>query len=114
MGLGGEHSRQLEDTKSKLREAQAKLDQQRYTIESHKATIDERLSYIEAMMTDAGSQKMMALAQDLEKRIQHVQGDQKMAREVLESSIAEQLRLEHTLYEDKAKQIKEHWDRELK
>jgi len=103
-----------EDAKQKLRDQQAKLDQHAGLFESHRLTTDQRLEYIEALMADASGQKMGDFTKDLEKRLFYMQEDQKRARDVLESSLQEQLRLEHSYLEETTRQMKEHWERELK
>jgi len=102
------------DAKQKLRDAQAKIDQQRSSVESMKTTTEQRLEYIENQIGDNAGHKFMEFTKDLEKRLFYMQEDQKRARDVLESSLQEQLRLEHGLHEDATRQMKEHWERELK
>merc|ERR1719379_2038587 len=106
--------RDHDDTKQKLRDAQAKLDQHRGGFDNHKMTTEQRLENLEHALADSGGLKFSEFTKDLEKRLYYMQEDQKRARDVLESSLLEQVRLEHSIHEDQARQLKEVWEREAK
>jgi hypothetical protein len=102
------------DHKLKSRDANAKAEQQRHLLDSHKMTVEQRLEQIETIMTESTGGKFSEFTKDLDKRLHYMQEDQKRARDVLESSLQEQLHLEHSLLDDNSRQMKEHWERELR
>jgi len=104
-------ARDVDDTKVKLREAQAKLDGHRSQLDSLRSATDQLIERVEGNST---GQHFVEFSKDLDKRLQYMQEDQKRARDVLESSLQEQIRLEHNLHDDSGRQTKEHWERELK
>jgi hypothetical protein len=110
--LKEEQASQADAAKSRMRDLTAKLDTQISSFQIFRNTIDDRFSQLEGNLAD----KMQGrdLMKDVEDRIRYMQEDQKRARDMLESSILEQIRLEHSTVNSQASQIKEQWDREVK
>lgn len=108
------HSKELEDAKTKIRETLAKVDTMQASYSNLRGTTEQRLESIESVMAESGGGKFSEFTKDLEKRLYYMQEDQKRARDVLESSLLEQVRLEHSIHEDQARQLKEVWEREAK
>jgi len=108
------NARAIDAIQAKLRDALNKLDQYRSFHEGYKATSDQRLSYIESLMTETAGAKVGECTREIEQRLMYMQEEQKRARDVLESSLQEQIRLEHAARDSQAIQIKEQWDREMK
>lgn len=106
--------RDIELLQGKLRDTMSKVDQCKALQESHKATADQRFSYIETIMMEQAGVKVIELTKDTEQRFLYMQDEQKRARDVLESSLVEQLRLEQSARDAQAAQIKEQWEREMK
>jgi hypothetical protein len=119
LGLDRKHGalsqQQVEITESmrtRMQEVTNKIEAQSMTINSVKMFLEQRLSQVESKTGDGlgGS----ALFEQLEQRYQYMQEEQKRARDILESSMLEQIRLEHSTVHSQANQIKEQWDREMK
>merc|ERR1719271_203685 len=108
------HSKELEDAKTKIRETLAKVDTMQASYSNLRGTTEQRLESIESVMAESGGGKFSEFTKDLEKRLYYMQEDQKRARDVLEISLLEQVRLEHSIHEDQARQLKEVWEREAK
>jgi len=51
---------------------------------------------------------------DMEVRMNYMQEDGKRARDILESTLQEQIHLGRNLHEDQARQLREQWEREVK
>jgi chromosome segregation ATPase len=81
--------------KAKMADVAGKLEAQRVNLDTFRTAFDERLGQMDA-----------AIAESFE--------DQKRSRDVLESSLADKIKLEHTSLHQQALQIKEFWDREAK
>jgi uncharacterized coiled-coil protein SlyX len=96
----------FETTQAKMRETGGRID-------SHKSTMDsiaQRLAKVESDLENAPGNEIL---KEVDYRLLGMQDDQKRARDILESSILEQLRLEHSTIHSQASQIKEQWDREI-
>jgi hypothetical protein len=110
--LKEEHASQVEAAKGRMRDFATKVDGQVSLFQSYKSVMDERLSQLEDRLADRSQSR--DVMKDVEERMKYMQEDQKRARDILESSILEQIRLEHSTVTSQASQLKEQWDRELK
>lgn len=107
------HVAELNDAKTKLRDTSAGFERTKASLDTQRATVDQRLEALESGGGGSGG-GFSEYTKDLDKRLFYMQEDQKRARDVLESSLQEQIRLEHSLHDDQARQVKEYWDRETK
>lgn len=106
------HFTDLEIMSGKVREMVGKVDAQKSMYDGNKANTEQRLAYIEGTMVDGGMGG--EFVKEMDQRIHYMQEDAKRARDILESSIKEQLRLEHGAVNAQSEQIKEQWDREAR
>jgi hypothetical protein len=113
-GVVDKQAKELEAATLRIRELHDKLQQSKANIDSHKVATDQRLIYIENIMVDSTNNKIAEFGKDIDARFVFMLEDQKRARDVLESSLQEQLRLEHSARDAQAAQQKEIWERELK
>jgi hypothetical protein len=104
---------EMADTvKNKLQDVYGKLDAQKSTVDGFKALLERRLGNLEMQLGD--SARGNDFLRDMEQRYFSMQEDNKRARDIMESSLQEQIRLEHSAVHSQATQIKEQWDREVK
>jgi hypothetical protein len=100
---------------AKIRELHSKTESANAMFQSHKQTTEQRLAYVENLLAEgAGPSYGAGMTKDMEQRFAFWQEDQKRSRDVLESSIQEQLHLEHAARDAQAAQIKEQWERDMK
>jgi hypothetical protein len=107
-----EQTTQADGVRNRMRDLGSKVEMQISSFQNYKSAFDERFSQMESNLADRTQSR--ELMRDMEDRIRYMQEDQKRARDMLESSILEQIRLEQSTVHSQASQIKEQWDRELK
>jgi hypothetical protein len=99
-------SKELEAAQGKIRELGSKFEQTKAATDSNRATVDQRLVCMENLISESAGNTAAEWTKDMEKRLYYLQEDQKRARDVLESSLQEQLRLEHSARDAQAQQMK--------
>jgi hypothetical protein len=106
--LGGDYGRfvkEFEMSQARMRDLNTKIDQQ-------KVTLEQRMFHMESHMVDP--HRKLDWNTDVEQQFLSIQEDQKRARDVLENSFHEQLRLEHASRDAQVSQLQEQWERENK
>jgi hypothetical protein len=98
--------------KGKMLDIHGKVDGHKTMLEKLQSMVDQRMQQFESRLMEAF--KGNDFMKELEHRYNYMQEDQKRARDMLESSIQEQIRLEHSSIHSQASQIKEQWDPEVK
>jgi phosphopantetheine adenylyltransferase len=101
----------LDLVSGKMRDVMSKIDAQKLNMENFRMLFDQRLAQLEQQLAEeTGAQ----LLKEMDQRFVYLQEDQKRSRDVLESCLTEQIKLEHSAVHSQAAQIKEQWDREVK
>jgi len=98
--------------KEGMQDVDGKLDTQQVNMESMKAFLEQRLRNLEAKIADGS--RINEFMKEMEQRYVYLEDDQNRARSMLESSLQEQIRLEHSAVHSQASQIREAWEREVK
>jgi Holliday junction resolvasome RuvABC endonuclease subunit len=119
LGLDKKHSdlsralsESAEAAKARMQDYDGKIDAHKEALSQVKALIDQRFRAFEQKLGE--NARFQEIMKDVEQRYFMMEEDQKRAREMLESSLQEQIRLEHSSVHSQANQIKEHWEREVK
>lgn len=107
-----ETANQIRDEKMKVRDLFTKLDQLRSSHEGSTKNAEHRLVSLEGQLMEGGFGT--EFMKEMDQRIHYIQEDEKRARDMLESSMKEQVRLEHSAIHSQSSQIKEQWDREAR
>jgi len=110
-GNMGTWSKDLESTQGKMRDVTGKVDAQKLNFDNFKSIFDQRLVQLEMQLTEIPGGEVL---KEMDQRFTYMQDDQKRSRDILESAMTEQIRLEHSQVHNQASQIKEQWDREVK
>jgi hypothetical protein len=106
--LGGDFGRfvkEFELSQTRMRDLSTKIDHQ-------KVALEQRIFHMESNMVDP--HRKLEWNTDMEQQFLSIQEDQKRARDVLENSFHEQLRLEHASRDSQVSQLQEQWERENK
>jgi len=111
-GSLGSCLKDIDVTKGKISDCMGRIEAQRANLDNFKVTVDVRLGQMDASMAE--SIQGNDLIRELDQRLVYLQEDQKRARDMLESSLAEKIKLEHSAVHSQSYQIKEQWDREVK
>jgi hypothetical protein len=98
--------------KENMQDVDGKIDAQGVRVDGVKAFVEQRLRTLESKI-DAGA-KFNDIMKDFEQRCNYMEEDSKRARGILESSLEEKIRLEHSSIHSQANQIKEIYDREVR
>jgi hypothetical protein len=106
------HFRESAESQAKVRDLFSKLDQQRVQHDSATKNTEQRLGYLEGQIMEGGYGT--EFMREMDQRIHYMQEDETRARDMLESSLKEQIRLEHSALHSQSAQIKEQWDREAR
>jgi hypothetical protein len=67
--------------------------------------------HLESVLSEGQNTEVI---KEIDTRLLYMQEDQKRARDVLESSMLEQLRIEHSTLHSQSAQMREQWEREMK
>jgi uncharacterized coiled-coil protein SlyX len=110
-GSLGTVARDVEAAQGNAREVNGKIEAQKGAMENLRSLIDQRFAKLEAGLEGAAGHEYL---RDIEQRLNYMVDDQKRSRDMLESSLLEQIRLEHSAVHSQATQIKEQWDREVR
>jgi hypothetical protein len=94
-----------------MRDFQAKMDQHGNSLDHVRSGLESRVYELEGKI---GNTRGTDVLREVEQRYNYMQEENKRARDIMESSIQEQIRLEHSTVHSQAVQIKEQWDREVK
>jgi hypothetical protein len=98
--------------KGKMLDVHGKIDGHKTMLDKLQSIVDQKMQQFESRLMEA--YKGNDFMKELEQRYSYLQEDQKRARDMLESSLQEQIKLEHSSIHSQASQIKEQWDREVK
>jgi len=114
----------LADTEKRLRNLQEehkrardKLESTTVTYESHMVNSEARFEHLMKLLGEATSAKGLdfnVLTRDVDKRIMTMQEENKRARDRMENTFKEELKLEHSTREAQQAQAREQWEREQK
>jgi hypothetical protein len=98
--------------KENMQDVDGKIDAQGLKVDGVKSYVEQRLRTLESKV-DATA-KASDFMKDFEQRCNYMEEDSKRARALLETSLEEKIRLEHSAVHSQANQIKEIYDREVR
>jgi hypothetical protein len=110
--LSQQQAEMAEIFKDNLQDVDGKIDAHRLNLDSVKVFLEQKMRQIEEKI--GVGHRVNEFMKDMEQRYTYMEQDQKRARDLLESSLQEQIRLEHSAVHAQTSQIKDNWDREVK